>query len=156
YLQARLPDYMVPSAITLVELLPVTPSGKIDRSALPLPVAEQLSAEAQSKAPRTPLEELLAAIWCTVLQRDSVGLHDDFFALGGQSLLATQVIALIRPSFQLDIPLRPFFENPTVAALASCIATVQRRGQAPKAPPLVSVSQDGEWVLSSAQQRLWF
>jgi acyl carrier protein len=113
-----LPEFMLPSAIVIVDELPRTPSGKIDKLLLPEP---DLAGTQSSEyiAPRTPLEESLAAIWAEVLGVPQVGMEDDFFALGGHSLLATQVVARVRSDFAVDLPLHSLFTYPTVASLAA-------------------------------------
>ncbi|AGY58062.1 non-ribosomal peptide synthetase [Gloeobacter kilaueensis] len=116
HLQQRLPEYMVPSAFVLLEGLPLTANGKLDRAALPAPgICPDQRSEAVE--PRTPLETVIAEIWCELLQREAVGVHDDFFALGGHSLLATQVITQMREVLEVEVPLLYLFETPTVAAL---------------------------------------
>ncbi|HEX7733375.1 MAG TPA: amino acid adenylation domain-containing protein, partial [Ktedonobacteraceae bacterium] len=105
-LRSQLPGYMQPSALLLVEGWPLTPNGKLDRRALPAPAASRPHLETRYQPPRTPLEELVAALWSEVLRVEQIGVHDDFFALGGHSLLATQVIARARSLFQLELPLR--------------------------------------------------
>jgi amino acid adenylation domain-containing protein len=118
HLAEWLPEYMMPGAIVVVDELPRTPSGKIDKLALPDPdVADAQSAE--YVAPRTPLEETVASIWVQVLGVERIGVEDDFFALGGHSLLATQVVAQVRSDFAVDLPLHSLFTCPTVASLAS-------------------------------------
>jgi amino acid adenylation domain-containing protein len=118
HLAEWLPEYMIPGAIVVVEELPRTPSGKIDKLALPDPeVADAQGAE--YVAPRTPLEEAVATIWAQVLGVAQIGVEDDFFALGGHSLLATQVVAQIRSDFAVDLPLHSLFTCPTVASLAA-------------------------------------
>jgi acyl carrier protein len=113
-----LPEFMLPSAIVIVDELPRTPSGKIDKLLLPEPdLAGTQSTE--YIAPRTPVEESLAAIWAQVLGVQRVGVEDDFFALGGHSLLATQVVARVRSDFAVDLPLHSLFTYPTVASLAA-------------------------------------
>jgi amino acid adenylation domain-containing protein len=114
------PDFMVPSAFVLLDELPHTPSGKIDRLALPEPEA---AAAARTKfvAPRTPMEENVAAIWADVLNVEKVGIHDDFFALGGHSLLATQIVAQIRTDLSVELPLHSLFSSPTVESLAAAV-----------------------------------
>jgi amino acid adenylation domain-containing protein len=113
-----LPEFMLPSAIVIVDELPRTPSGKIDKLLLPEP---DLAGTQSSEyiAPRTPLEESLAAIWAEVLGVPQVGVEDDFFALGGHSLLATQVVARVRSEFAVDLPLHSLFTYPTVTSLAA-------------------------------------
>jgi acyl-coenzyme A synthetase/AMP-(fatty) acid ligase len=118
FLKAKLPEYMVPSAVVFLESLPLTSNGKLDRKALPVP--DQIRSDATEKfvAPRTPMEETLANIWAKVLGFERVGVHDNFFDLGGHSLLGTQVMSRAREALQVDLPLRILFEAPTVAELA--------------------------------------
>jgi amino acid adenylation domain-containing protein len=118
HLRKRLPDYMVPSVFVAVDALPLTSSGKVNRGRLPPPDKMRPEREADYAAPHTPIEQQLAAIWCEVLQRAQVGRHDNFFALGGHSLIATQMIARIRRQFSVDLPMSMLFERPTVEALA--------------------------------------
>ena len=120
FLKAELPEYMVPSAFVFLDQLPLTPAGKINLRALPLP--ERGHAEGAFVAPRTPIEEALAGIWVKVLRVPRVGVEDNFFELGGHSLLATQVISQLGQAFGVEISLRQFFEAPTVAALSLVIA----------------------------------
>jgi len=125
YLQERLPDYMVPSAFLLLDTLPLTAHGKLDRRALLESGASRLEVETVYVAPRTSIEEQLAGIWSEVLRVDRVGIHDNFFALGGQSLLAMQVISRVRKAFQIELPVYPLFANPTVEGLAATVAQNQ-------------------------------
>jgi amino acid adenylation domain-containing protein len=120
YLQERLPDYMVPSAVVLLDALPLTPNGKLDVAALPSP--DELAVEHTLVAPRNQVEQGLTDIWRQVLGVEQVGVEDNFFDLGGHSLLATQVIARIRSTFHVQLPLRTLFDTPTVAGLAQQIA----------------------------------
>jgi acyl carrier protein len=101
--------------------MPLTRSGKLDRNALPATSLHLARPEESYVAPRTPLEEMLAAIWSDVLKVERVGLHDNFFELGGHSLLATQVMSRVREAFKVEIPLRSLFETPTVFHLAEAI-----------------------------------
>ncbi|MGW4115980.1 amino acid adenylation domain-containing protein [Actinosynnema sp. NPDC004786] len=117
-LAERLPEYMLPSAYVLLDALPLTPNGKIDRKALPSPEHQHRVADAPYVAPRTPVEEVVAGIWAEVLDLDRVGVLDDFFALGGHSLLSTRVVARLRDAFGADVPLHRVFAEPTVAGLA--------------------------------------
>jgi amino acid adenylation domain-containing protein len=149
----RLPEYMVPGAVVLLDALPLTPAGKTDRRALPAPAE---AVEEDHAAPRTPVEELVAGIFEEVLGRERVGAHDDFFELGGHSLMATRVVARIQPAFGVEIPLRALFEAPTVARLAARIEAERSAGEAGAPPPLAPVSREGPLPLSFAQQRLWF
>ncbi len=117
HVSQELPAYMVPSAFVFLQALPLTSSGKLDRKALPAPEYSALP-QATYAAPRTAIEEALTGIWTEVLRLDRVGIHDNFFELGGHSLLAMQVVSRMRTVFQADVPLRVFFEGPTVAQLA--------------------------------------
>ena len=112
---------MMPSAFVVLDKLPLTPNGKVDRKALPERERKRLDLERSFIAPRTPCEKALAETWREILGVDRVGVHDDFFDLGGHSLLATRVMSQLRESFQVEIPLRDLFENPTVAGLAAKI-----------------------------------
>ncbi|HSN96720.1 MAG TPA: amino acid adenylation domain-containing protein, partial [Candidatus Nanopelagicales bacterium] len=156
HLAGKLPAFMVPSAMILLDALPLTPSGKVDRKSLPAPHAARAEIVTAAIAPRTEVEALLAGIVAEVLRLPRVGIFDDFFALGGHSLLATQVVSRIRRSFSVEIPLRALFEAPTVAGLAARIEAALRAGRGVEAPPLTPIPRDGSLPLSFAQQRLWF
>jgi natural product biosynthesis luciferase-like monooxygenase protein/amino acid adenylation domain-containing protein len=120
FLHSKLPDYMIPSAFVILEALPLTPNGKLNRLALPPPVLKR--AETGTFAgPSTPTEQALARIWCEVLGLPKVGVNENFFELGGHSLLIMQVISRVRESFEIDLPMRRFFEAPVIAGLASTI-----------------------------------
>ncbi len=119
-LAAQLPDYMVPSAIMVLDRLPLTPNGKLDWRALPVPDFTQQS----GRTPRTPQEEIMAGLFGQVLRLDWVGIDDSFFDLGGHSLLGTVLISLIRAKLGVEIPLRSLFETPTVAGLTERLAQV--------------------------------
>ena len=123
HLKEKLPEYMLPSAFVLLEELPLSPNGKVDRRALPAP--ETGGREEGYAPPRTPVEAGIAEIWQEVLRLERVGIHDDFFELGGHSLLATQVISRIRGAFQAELPLRALFEAPTVAGLTQRVAAAR-------------------------------
>jgi len=150
-LHERLPDAMVPAAFVLLAELPMTPTGKVDRKALPAPDL-QIPVES-GQAPRTPTEQALAGIWAELLGLPGVSIEDDFFALGGHSLLAARVVSRIRRSFGVEIPLRRLFERRTIAALAPEIAAASPAGAV---PPLVPQPREGDPPLSFAQLRLWF
>jgi amino acid adenylation domain-containing protein len=153
FLRRSLPEFALPSDAVFLAALPRTPNGKVDRKALPAPVRDR---ESGGVAPRTPLEELLAGIWCDVLRLDRIGVHDGFFNLGGHSLLGTQLFVRLRRALAVDLPLSLLFEAPTVAELAARVETMLRDGGGDQAPPVVPVPRDGELPLSFAQQRLWF
>ncbi|HEY0734083.1 MAG TPA: amino acid adenylation domain-containing protein, partial [Herpetosiphonaceae bacterium] len=154
FLQSRLPEYMIPAAFVALHQLPRTPSGKLDRRALPAPHFGDQAADAYV-APRTPIETTLAALWAEVLNLEQVGIHDNFFALGGHSLIAARLMHRVRETFQQDLPLHSLFELPTVAGLAQRIAAMQQTEQS-SAPAIRPASRTTELPLSFAQQRYWF
>jgi acyl-coenzyme A synthetase/AMP-(fatty) acid ligase len=119
HVRSSVPEYMVPSAFVLLDSLPATPNGKLDRRALPAP--EYASDEERYVAPRTPAEATLAGIWAEVLGIARVGVHDNFFELGGHSLLATRVISRAREAFGAALSVRAIFEEPTVEGLARAL-----------------------------------
>jgi amino acid adenylation domain-containing protein len=141
YLKERLPEYMVPSAWMALKQLPLTPSGKVDRQALPTPHSrpEEMG---EYLPPRTDLERALAEIWAQMLRVDQVGVQDNFFELGGHSLLATRVIARIRELLQIDLPVRRLFDAPTIERLALQIETDRRREAAAEERRLGTVRHD--------------
>ena len=118
HLNQRLPEYMAPSAFVYLDALPLTPSGKFDRNALPAPDQEQAYLQDAYTAPRTPVEEILTEVWAELLGLQQVGIQDDFFALGGHSLLATQLISRLETAVGVTLPLSRIFEARTVADLA--------------------------------------
>lgn len=155
YARERLPPALVPSVFVALDALPRTLTGKIDRRALPPPAAVP-EALATSKGPaRGPIEEVVAGIWCEVLGRDRVGLEDDFFEIGGHSLLAVRVLSRLRRTFEVELPLEILFTTPTVVSLAAAVAAGYRGSRA-MAPPITRLPRDGRLALSCAQQRLWF
>ncbi len=158
FLRARLPEHLVPSVVVLIEALPLTSQGKVDRRALaarPLHDPEGEPRADEQAAPRTPTEELLANLFAALLGREEVGVTEDFFALGGHSLLATQVIARLRDALGVELPVAALFEQPTVAGLARSVAEARAVGRA-SAPPLERMTREGDPPLSFAQERLWF
>ena len=153
FLSDRLPHFMVPSFYLVLDELPRTPSGKLDYRALPEPT---LAAEdGDLSAPRTPVEEIVAAIWAEVLGQKRVGVHSSFFDLGGHSLLATRVITRLREAFQIELPMVRFFDHPTVAGVAIAVEEIQRRKEMSSLPPLEVADRAQSLPLSFAQQRLW-
>jgi amino acid adenylation domain-containing protein/non-ribosomal peptide synthase protein (TIGR01720 family) len=156
HLRERLPDYMVPSAFVTLDALPLTPNGKVNRRSLPAPAAPQPGEAGEGAAPRTPVEEVLAAVWSGVLGLERVGVNDNFFELGGHSLLATQVISRVRAAFRVELPLRRMFETPTVAGMAAWVEAALKSSVESDAPPLRPAARGDELPLSFAQQRLWF
>ncbi len=125
YLRTKLPEYMVPNAFLFLEELPLTPNGKVDRKALPAPDSSAPTPGGTFVAPRTPLEQELATMFASVLGVDRVGVHDDFFEIGGHSLLAARLAAEVRATFQISLPLRDLFSQATVETLA-CAVEEQR------------------------------
>lgn len=127
WLKSMLPNYMIPASFTVLDRLPLTPSGKIDRAALhaPTPAETDRRAGLEYEAPRTEAERRLAAIWTEVLGVERIGRHDHFFDMGGHSLLATQLVARIERAFHCRLSLRVVFDTSTLAALAAYIETFQ-------------------------------
>jgi len=158
FLQAKLPDYMVPSAFVALEAIPLTGTGKADRRALPAPSGP----EGPRTAPRTPVERVVAEIWAETLGlgRDDLGLEDDFFALGGHSLVAARVVARMREQLGIELPLSALFTYSTVAELAA--EADRARGaldlaEVLAAQPLLSQAGDGgDPPPSFSQEQLWF
>jgi hypothetical protein len=118
FLKERLPDYMVPASFMLLDRLPLTPSGKVDRRALPAPDRARRELEREFVAPRNDAETRIAAVWRDVLGLDRVGVTENFFEMGGHSLLLPQVVHRLRTAFQLEVPLRALFDEPTIEGLA--------------------------------------
>jgi amino acid adenylation domain-containing protein len=153
HLAERLPDYMIPAVFVLLERLPLSPNGKIDRKALPAP---EVGAGGESAPPRTPTERQLAEIWRQLLDRERIGIEDGFFDLGGHSLLAIQVLSRVRAALGIDLPLRELFEAPTLGALAARIDAALGTVPSLAMVPLRPVSVAEALPLSFAQERLWF
>jgi acyl carrier protein len=122
YLRERLPEYMVPSAFVALGMMPQTPNGKIDRNALPLPDHTRLPMEGGLALPRTELEKKIAAIWHEVLGVEQVGIHDNFFDVGGHSLLLIRVHSRLRETLHLDYAIIDLFQFPTISSLAKALA----------------------------------
>jgi amino acid adenylation domain-containing protein len=148
-LAERLPDAMVPTTVVVLDAMPLTPNGKVDRNALPAHDAERPGLAEEFVAPRTPGEEVVARVWRDLLGLERVGVRDGFFALGGHSLLAAQMVARLRDALGVEIPLRAVFERPTVEAIAALRA-------APAQAPLAPLAQRDGVPLSPGQERLWF
>ncbi|MEH2134191.1 MAG: amino acid adenylation domain-containing protein [Nostoc sp.] len=155
FLKQKLPDYMIPSRFVQLSALPLTANGKVDRQALPAPV-QTLNANQKFVAPRTPIEERVAEIWSNVLGLKNIGVHDNFLALGGHSLLAFQILCRIRDIFQVELPMRHFFEAPTISEIADSIIQAQQEDRGCSVVPIQSIGRDGDLPLSFGQERLWF
>ncbi|HZF11989.1 MAG TPA: amino acid adenylation domain-containing protein, partial [Thermoanaerobaculia bacterium] len=156
----QLPEYMIPARFVPLAVLPLNASGKVDRQALTL-LARQLGpvvgdAGDHEKAPRTPVEELLANLWEGILERSPIRTGDNFFDLGGHSLLVTRLLARIREVLGMSLPVQAVFEHPTLGALARAVETARPEAAETALPPLVPVVREGRLPLSFAQQRLWF
>ncbi|WP_189094544.1 non-ribosomal peptide synthetase, partial [Nocardia jinanensis] len=149
HVQERLPAYMVPSSIMVLDEIPLTPAGKLDRRALPVPQFQSHT----FRAPATPIEEIVAGIFAEVLGVERVGIDDDFFELGGNSLIATQVAARLGAALDTRVPVRTLFEASTVMALATRVESHVGEGAR---QALVARSRQEEIPLSLAQQRMWF
>ena len=156
YLLAQLPLYMVPTVFVVLDELPRTPSGKLDRPALVEVEGERVVLSSSYEAPRGPEEEILVGIWSQVLGVERVGIHDNFFELGGHSLLATKMVSRMREAFQIEAPLNTLFERPTISGLAQTIRAIKDSELGIQAPPIVPVLREQDMVPSFAQQRLWF
>ena len=148
-LAGLLPEHLVPSGIVVLDRLPLTANGKLDRRALPAP--ELSSSAAGVGLPRTPREQLLCGLFAEVLGLDRVGIDDNFFELGGHSLLATRLISRIRATLDVEVSIRGLFETPSVAGLGRSLADAGA-GR----PALVRCERPSELPLSYAQRRLWF
>jgi amino acid adenylation domain-containing protein len=155
-LRTTLPDYMIPSAFVGLDELPLTPNGKVDRRALPAPDEIRGESGVGYAAPRTPVEELLAGIWTDVLKVERVSLNDDFFDLGGHSLLVTRLISRAQAHFGIELPVKLFFESATLASQAAEVEATLRADHGLHAPPIVPMPRNGNLPLSFSQQRLWF
>ncbi len=130
-LQATLPDYMVPSTFVMLDAMPVTPTGKVDRKALPAPAMSRPQLEVDYAAPRTPVEATLSELWAEVLELDCVGIHDPFLELGGHSLLAVQLIGRVLNTFGVEIPLADMLGAFTISEMATLITASQANQLSP-------------------------
>ena len=153
-LREQLPSYMLPSMFVVLDEFPLNANGKLDRQALPDPEDLQSGLEAQYVAPRTEMEAQLARIWAEVLRQEQVGVHDNFFDLGGHSLMATQVVSRIRGQLNVELPLAEIFAYPTLAELAPAVEALNAGESGDEIIP--RASRDAQLPLSFAQERLWF
>ena len=154
YLSARLPDYMVPNSFVMLERMPLTNNGKVDRKALPEPDSLRSELGAGYVMPHTQVEQQLSEIWSSILDVEGIGVNDNFFELGGNSLLATQFVSMVREQFYIELPLRVIFDSPTIAGIAEHIdATAQHESSALVIAP---AAREVDLSLSFAQRRMWF
>src|SRR5262245_45793513 len=153
-LKRRLPEYMMPASYVILEELPLTLHGKVDRGKLPVPegsIERRKSAEA-----RNPIEEMVADAYGQVLGLEEVGVGENFFERGGHSLLATRLILRLREAFQVELPMRSVFESPTVEEMARCVEAAMKEEPLAIALPIKNVERGKPLPMSFAQQRLWF
>jgi amino acid adenylation domain-containing protein len=156
FLKARLPEYMLPGVFQNLDALSLTPNGKLDRAALPLPGQDLSQSQRAFQGPRTPIEEVVANIWTNVLGLEKVDVTANFFELGGHSILATQVIAWACDVFRIKMPLRLLFDSPTVEGLSTSVERALRSGAGSVVPSISPTNRGERLPLSFAQQRLWF
>ncbi len=147
FLRSKLPGYMVPASFVTLEELPLNPNGKVDRTALAAGGGSELESEVAFVAPRNELEQQLAEIWAELLGQEPIGIYDNFFDRGGNSLLATQVISRVRDTLQVEIPLASFFEASNVAGLAESIEVARRIAQDRDQPRESTSEVREEWEL---------
>ncbi len=152
FLQDKLPDYMMPSHFVFLDEMPRHPNGKVDRSKLPAVTSAYAGRSRDFVAPRTPIEQQLAALWSQLLGIEAIGIHDNFFTLGGHSLLATQLVSRLRDLFQIEIPLQKIFETPTIAGLA--LTTTQLRAQWQQAEQLDQLLSELEQLSDAEAKKL--
>ncbi|SNR35455.1 non-ribosomal peptide synthetase [Actinomadura mexicana] len=154
---SRLPDYMVPAAFVLLEALPVTANGKIDRQALPIPETVDGQPPEDSVPPRDDIERMMAGLWAEVLRTDRLGVLDNFFALSGNSILAVRLLSRVRDVFGVDLGIAELFEEATVAGAATAVRGALGRHEAAAAiPELRRMPRDGGPLQTSfSQERLW-
>ena len=155
-LNQQIPHYMVPSAFVFLAEMPLTPNGKLNRQALPVPEGDQYVHSESYIAPRTCSERAVAELWQELLHIPQVGIKDNFFHLGGHSLLATRLMSRLRQLFKIELPLKVLFDKPTLAELVAAIVEAQQAAERLSAPPLVPQARPQQLPLSYAQQRLWF
>ena len=156
YLSERLPEYMVPEVIVTLEELPINAHGKVDRKALSGLFIREEAARKEIKVARTPIEEILAQLWCEVLGKDQVSVDDDFFELGGHSILAMIIRSRITKSFNVDFPLGWLFDTPTIAQLAQRIEAETKESWLNELNDITRCDRSESLPLSYAQERLWF
>jgi amino acid adenylation domain-containing protein/non-ribosomal peptide synthase protein (TIGR01720 family) len=156
FLKEKLPDYMLPASFVVLDALPLTASGKVDRRALPAPDGARAESGQALVEARTQTEEVLAGIWSRLLGLERVSIHDNFFELGGHSLLGMQLISRAREALGVELSVRALFDAPTVRAFAAKVEAARAGVPGPASPPLERVSRAAELPLSFAQQRLWF
>jgi amino acid adenylation domain-containing protein len=156
FLRQKLPEYMVPASMCMLESLPLTSNGKIDRKSLPHPEVSSRPASSSAPGPQTTVEELVFTCCCQVLKRDQISMEDNFFELGGDSVAGVQLITHLQSIFQIELPLRTLFESPTARDLASAIERRKLKSHKLEAAPVQAVVRGAEMPLSFVQERFWF
>jgi amino acid adenylation domain-containing protein len=161
-LQDKLPNYMIPSVFVVLDDFPLSPNGKVDRKALPNPKST-VEQDRLYIGPRTLLEKKMADVWLSVLNINKIGIYDNFFECGGHSLLATQLVSRLRSALDIQVSLRALFDNPTIAGLASEVASSDKSeqndlksSQVRNNATILPVSRKDKIPLSFSQKRLWF
>ncbi|HEX3154979.1 MAG TPA: amino acid adenylation domain-containing protein [Candidatus Angelobacter sp.] len=152
-MQQRVPAYMVPAHMMLLPKLPLTSNGKIDRTKLP---AIEASGDQSTAATPTVVRELIANIWTELLGRTQIADHENFFDLGGHSIMAMQVISRVREAFAIDLPIKSLFTAPALGEFSQCVESAMRLRDGQKMPALTKAQMNGSQPLSFAQRRLWF
>jgi amino acid adenylation domain-containing protein len=151
YLSKKLPEFMIPNSVVVLEEFPKTASGKVDRLSLPKPA----DVRDDHVAPRNLTEEIVAGLLAEIIKVDDVGINDDFFELGGHSLLIPQVIARLNEIFVVNLPLRTLFDNSRVSELAAAIESLRSTGRNVTELPIVPIQRNGELPLTFGQESLW-
>ena len=155
FLSAQLPDYLVPAAFFVIDALPLSANGKVNRLALPDPDRMNAKLSCEYLAPRNETERRLATIWSNVLRVERVGVNDNFFELGGHSLLAAQVISRLRSELAIETPLRLLFEHPTLASLAAAVKNLNEQNDRALPWSIQPFERNGTAPLSFTQQQFW-
>ncbi|MEH1796175.1 amino acid adenylation domain-containing protein [Nostoc sp.] len=155
FLQEKLPSYMVPAAFVILDSLPLTPNGKVDRRNLPACDRTRPDLEETFVAARNPIEKTLAVIWTELLGLERIGVNDNFFCLGGHSLIATQILSRVREVFQVELSFQQIFANPTIAGLAQLIKQGNKEQQWQR-PAIERIPHEGLLPVSFAQERVYF
>jgi amino acid adenylation domain-containing protein len=155
FLEEKLPNYMIPAAFVMLDSLPLTPNGKVDRQNLPAPDRSRPKIEATFVAPRNPIEEKLAVIWTELLGLEQIGVNDNFFHLGGHSLIVTQMLSRVREVFRVELSFHQIFANPTIGNLAQLIAEDDKEQQWQR-PAIERIPHEGLLPVSFAQERVYF
>jgi amino acid adenylation domain-containing protein len=155
-LKERLPDYMIPSFFVILDELPLTANGKVDRRALPAPDRARSDQEEAAGALRAPDEEVIAGVCAEVLGLERIGRDENLFDLGCHSLLATRIVSRLREAFQVELPLLSIFTSPTVRGLSESVESSRASGYRSQAPPIKRAPRGADLPLSFAQERVWF